>query len=387
VRELTLDDPIDLPADTALIIVTGCWGCDGPATGLARVFHSASGVMLTETLLTVESLGLPPHEGEWKEHYITGLAAREDGSEIVVSVCPSGYCGGLGFPTPDAREALYRSTDGGVTWRLMADAAGGQVVGIVASGTVLMAEYREQGARYFMLPGNEPVEAPVAGAWPNVLATGEITWNTEGGEILRAEGTAIFSAGGIGRQISVGGPEIAPDGTLYVYVTQNPHNAASVSYLAELDASGLPVGAFRLPEYLSFGAWRSTTPSFIGNVSVPAEQIMASPAPGILLYVPAVFDLRAATISPIPSAIAHRFGRNHVVAAQTGPFARVVNTGSCLNIRGAPSLDSNVITCAADGVLLRDQGETAEVGDGVAWVRVTTPSGAAGWAAAVYLER
>lgn len=75
-----------------------------------------------------------------------------------------------------------------------------------------------------------------------------------------------------------------------------------------------------------------------------------------------------------------------VAGVQRGPFARVVNTGSCLNIRDAPSLDSNVLTCATDGVLLRDQGETAET-DGVTWARVVTPVGVEGWAATVYLER
>src|SRR5574341_484593 len=117
VRDLVLSDSIDLPADTGLIIETGCWQCDGPITGLARVYRGPDGQVRTETLLSLDSLGLPPHVGEW-EHYITGLAAREDGSEIVVTVCTSSYCGGLGYRKPDAREALYSSADGGVTWSL-----------------------------------------------------------------------------------------------------------------------------------------------------------------------------------------------------------------------------------------------------------------------------
>ena len=78
-------------------------------------------------------------------------------------------------------------------------------------------------------------------------------------------------------------------------------------------------------------------------------------------------------------------GRNHIVAFQTGPFARVVNTGSCLNIRDGTSLNSNVLTCAADGVLLRDSGDRVAEG-GITWARVTTPAGAEGWAATGYLE-
>jgi len=77
------------------------------------------------------------------------------------------------------------------------------------------------------------------------------------------------------------------------------------------------------------------------------------------------------------------YGRNRVVAVQTGPFARVVNTGSCLNMRDAPSLESNVITCIADGVLLRIESEEQTT---PGWLEVATPSGARGYASTLYLE-
>jgi hypothetical protein len=106
-------------------------------------------------------------------------------------------------------------------------------------------------------------------------------------------------------------------------------------------------------------------------------------------YAPSIVDTNAYILRPLGEPFTgpdFASGRNHIVAALRGPFARVVNTGSCLNIRDGPSLDTNVITCAADGVLLRDQGETVE-SDGVTWVRVVTPAGVEGWAAAAYLER
>ena len=79
-------------------------------------------------------------------------------------------------------------------------------------------------------------------------------------------------------------------------------------------------------------------------------------------------------------------GRNYVRAVPHGPFARVVNTGACLNVRQAPGTSAPVLACAADDVLLKDTGDTREV-DGAIWQRVVTPAGLEGWASSQYLER
>jgi hypothetical protein len=79
-------------------------------------------------------------------------------------------------------------------------------------------------------------------------------------------------------------------------------------------------------------------------------------------------------------------GRTAVHAVQTGPFARVTGTGSCLKVRAEPSLSGEVLTCAADGVLLRDTGDTRTT-DGAEWVSVMTPAGTPGWASAAFLQR
>lgn len=75
-------------------------------------------------------------------------------------------------------------------------------------------------------------------------------------------------------------------------------------------------------------------------------------------------------------------GRTIVHAVQTGPFARVTGTGSCLNIRTDPSVSAEVLTSMADSVLLR---ETSDVSDG--WVSVMTPGGTQGWASLSFLQR
>ena len=69
---------------------------------------------------------------------------------------------------------------------------------------------------------------------------------------------------------------------------------------------------------------------------------------------------------------------------QRGPLARVVNTGSCLNVREAPDVSAAVLTCAADGVLLHI--ESPEM-PAPRWLEVTTPGGGVrGYASTAYLE-
>jgi hypothetical protein len=117
-------------------------------------------------------------------------------------------------------------------------------------------------------------------------------------------------------------------------------------------------------------------PSLLGNVTAPAG------------YLPSVVDTSVATIHPLTDAFASPDfpgGRNEIVAVQIGPFARVVNTGSCLNVRYQPSPDALVIGCFSDGVLLRDISHgLIHAGE---WVQVVAPGGNIGWASTQYLER
>lgn len=78
-------------------------------------------------------------------------------------------------------------------------------------------------------------------------------------------------------------------------------------------------------------------------------------------------------------------GRNLVVAVQRGPFARVINTGSCLNLREYAHPDAKILGCYSDGVLFRDTG-TAVTLEGQTWRSVEAPGGLSGWAATDFLE-
>ena len=135
------------------------------------------------------------------------------------------------------------------------------------------------------------------------------------------------------------------------------------------------------------GGWVSSN-LLIGNAAISAEDLSTPPPEPFVGYLPVLFDLDARLGRPIPHPFLDVFpgNRHHVQAVLHGPFARVVNTGSCLSVRAQLAMAANALTCAADGVLLRDTGETREV-EGVIWCRVVTPAGVEGWASAQYLER
>jgi hypothetical protein len=135
------------------------------------------------------------------------------------------------------------------------------------------------------------------------------------------------------------------------------------------------------------GGWLSDT-LVAGNATVP-QGLLPTPEPGryVMNFVPVIIDLETGQTHPLAGPF-HELplsGRNYVRAVLHGPFARVVNTGSCLNVRAEPAMAAPVLACAADGALLQDTGETREA-DGATWRRVVMPAGVEGWASSQYLE-
>jgi len=120
------------------------------------------------------------------------------------------------------------------------------------------------------------------------------------------------------------------------------------------------------------------------SIEKPIEGFIAAPRPALL-------DLSTGEYRLMPNPFGEYevpflpYGHAIVTAVQLGPFARVVDTGSCLRVRAEPSLTGAVIDCMADGVLLRDGEETRDSG-GATWLRVTTPAGIQGWASTAFLE-
>jgi hypothetical protein len=109
---------------------------------------------------------------------------------------------------------------------------------------------------------------------------------------------------------------------------------------------------------------------------------------GIGTNTPAIYDLAAQTLTPIPEPFASADFiqpnmRNLVRAVQFGPFARVTGTGSCLNVRAEPSTSGEVLDWLADGVLLTALDSEQPDPD---WLHVSTPGGTTGFASRLYLD-
>lgn len=394
---LAQGDPLAFPQDVAFILETGCWQCDAPTTGFSRVYRDPSGRLKVDTLFTVEDPRLEPRpittsKGvEQSQPYITGFATAPDAADMILGLCVQESCGsgGLDAWSQNAVTRFLRSTDGGVTWTKMGELqAGAFVLAYAGPGRVLVGTWPvEAGPASFMFyPDLTPVTIPETGAWPVAFIGGDVVWYSSGGRILRSDGSVIADFGEGAAIYWVSEWRSARQGGFIVSWSRDGGGSDQRYYLSYLDPSGTLVKTYQYDRF-SIARLDAGEASVLGNADIDQSLLGAPTSSTGLTYLPSLFDLSARTVRPVAELqpLLPR-GRNHVIAVQKGPFARVVDTGSCLNIRGEPSAVSPVLTCAADGVLLRDSGETRLWGDTV-WLRVATPAGVEGWASTQYLER
>jgi hypothetical protein len=387
---LQFGEEAELPEDVAIIIEAGCWQCEAPPTGLYRVYRDEAGELRTDELFTVEAMGLSPRlittaQGTKAEGpHIYSYAFNSDASEIVVSVCTRGNCTWQVWASPDAQTTLYRSLDGGVTWEQFGVLDGStHVAAITQDGVLLLSQSQgEPQLKHRLFPSGEPVQPPPgASSWPHSLPGGELAWSTEDGRLLRSDGSQILAVDQDAWVI-----DIAPDATgdRLAAGWREPGNQYRFGIFSR---DGTSISAYSLSDFIRVGGWLTDT-LVVGN-SIPPG-ILPTPLPGgyETSIPPTIFDLESGEAHALagPFREAPLGGRNQVQAVLHGPFARVANTGGCLDVRAEPGAAAAVLTCAADGVLLRDTGDTREA-EGASWRRVVTPAGVEGWANEEYLER
>jgi hypothetical protein len=402
VMELVQGPPIELPESVALIIETGCWQCDGPSTGLKRVYRNPAGQIISEVLLDPAALGYVDADGY--SQGLVGFDATDDGSWIVAGVCSAGYCGHLGTPSADARTVILESRDGGVTWTQMAELQGayrvegvlhpvGEPSDVILSGPFPTGD--EAGifqTKFSYLSTGEALTAPAASTqstWPVVAPDDDLLWQSGSGVLLDADGDVVINLEPRG---SIGRPLVADlNRTRWgIPWVMDVGNGPSPHYLTLTDRTWQVIRTLASEGYVSYGPG-ARGDEIYGNAEVdPALLGDLLPEPGFT-FLPVQVKVNDGVFYPILDPFTGKeflFGRNRVVAVKTGPFAQVTGVeGSCLNIRIAPSLDADVLDCVADGVLLQRNGiAPANSSAGGDWLEVSAPDGSSGYAAAEYLE-
>jgi hypothetical protein len=324
------------------------------------MYKDADRELRIEQILSVAGLGLPPRivettaGPEEQPPFITGLAVAPDASEMLVSVCVDGPCGSVPHTGPSqGRVAIFESTDGGVTWRELGHDYDPtlRLAGYIAPGVALVSQnvFDTFEIVYFRFPDFEPLQHEKSHR-PVLSFDGDVVWGTKGGSLLDESGGTFLDLG--------------------------PYVFAGPRTVTHSDTGGLlPLSWFRDdPESHDSRHFLSLV-NADGDV---VETYETSPVSNDMLTAIPFADGRVAGTMMVDR-------RQILGAVQTGPFARVVNTGSCLNVRADAGLEWRIKACVADHVLLRSTGLTQTV-DGIDWLSVAMPSGDHGWAAAEFLE-
>jgi len=410
--------PFDLPRDLALILEAGCWGCEGGPSGLVRMYVRPDGSVAYEPLIDRLALGIPPQlntapDGTVYEFRspLTGYAIKPDGSKIVASLCARGRCGfgGGGYDwTSDSQTAIFSSSDGGISWTELGRIdVGAEVLGMLPDDRILLVTFPKELTRTFQtFPDLSVVEPPAPSPYWGVeaLPNGELLWEDNTGVTRWSDGRPLLSsAQGVEFTLLdslVRPPQMDVLGLISGNQTQPPYS----NYLVPFDGSGAAgLGSFATAGYsviwsavlLRLGVDLPKEGPHSWKRLFPTSEIAAGGYPIVMDYDPVVVDLQQGTmrvLEPFTRADVPK-SRNHIIAVQRGPFARVINTdNTCLSIRAAADPSAEILDCAAEGVLLRASDQFAEDAiardaKGVRWQAVTTPSGIEGWASTQYLDR
>ncbi len=343
-----IDTGQSLPAGSVLYFTDSCNTC--PSGELYRFRQAKSGGWQREPLLTANQPGLPTGDP-------LQPVALDGAGRFAVTWCLTdhGYCGKQqDSSVDDTPRALVLSNDGGVTWNVVTQLPPGGFVAGFEDGEIVVGSPPNgtSDIKYALYPSGRSASPPEL-FYP-AIQVGDKTVRVEfeePGHPLGNPGSSPMYG------VSVGGQ--APS-------EYSSFIAGNLQLRAGISATMLLGSAERNPK-----AMLIKPPTELGGFE----------------RLPVIVNLEAHTISPIAGLKPkNEFGFITPLALKVGKFVQVTNAGDCLNVRERPDTSAPVIACFADNVLLGDRGETTEAG-GVAWVAVSTPDGAEGWAAEEFLER
>ncbi|MGI8424639.1 MAG: LuxR C-terminal-related transcriptional regulator [Chloroflexota bacterium] len=339
--------PAELPAGSMLYYVDYY----AASTELFRFARSDSGEWRSEPLLRKDHPGLPrgrplsPMLWDGGGRFAALWCLTDTGPCRRKETDGSGDSGEL---------ALVVSTDGGVTWAEVARVPRRSFALRFIDSEVLLAIRNGSGSGdfdYRLYPSDTPAAAPSADSW------------------LEAPDGSIFRTGDPGS-----GDGIANEGSM-VFSVVTP---------------GQPIAAyFAFPGgWLGAGHLVSRT-LLLGAAGRSEKATLNNPPRNLGGFFPqaVLVDLELATVAPLAGLIGADGTSQSIlpIALVPGPFLRVSNAETCLNVRERPDLTAPVVGCLRDGVLVRDRGERQTTG-GITWAAVSDPRGHDGWASLEFLS-
>lgn len=407
---LVVTEDTGIPFDLALILVDQCVRCSRVGEGfVSRVYVSADGTMREEKLFDPkEYFPDAEHSAIWYMAFAPG------GNEILLAVCAPPACehgtGGpvIGQPDEDSGPILIRSQDGGVTWEEAGvlpwhESLVGSVDGeFLVSSYILNVptdELSEQS--YYLWPSGEAVPRPANDEWqyftPMPDGAGGLYWYDGTSNLYDRDGIWLLTLPGILAVIADPADENA------LFVRWQAHQGVSPrGYISRFTRSE---GEDKLTEWSTY---QVTDLSGLYPVVGLRGHILAgnyyrfTGDRSVAHWRPAIIEYKFGEVWLIapPDGSGEGWGvidrARHLAAVQVGPFARVTADGLCVNVRESYGIESPVVECVTDGVLLRHEGALVPGTDGEGnpapalggtdWLQVVTPAGNRGFASTEFLE-
>ena len=313
VRSIEPGEGIDFPDSAPLIVVTGCWQCDGPPNSIIRLRKRDDG-----------SIG----ERYLRGSPISGYAVSHDGSRIAVSRCVGPNCGVLGVPPGPVDTEIVVSEDGGATFSDPVVLEGAHsLVGFTFDQLVIRGPYTqlEEDTPAFLFPSMQPLPGPNPDAGSPLPLPSEVLWaSLDRRTLFGSDGAVLAKFEGVITQVV----PLTADGSRLAIVTYPEVTMRTPRY--RLDIVVRTPGGLVIEESVENRLGILEVGGALGdgrlvvNLTLPVDLVPTSDgaAERIVNFLPAILDLNDAVAHPLTDPFLREpylGGRNLIIAVLQGP--------------------------------------------------------------------
>ena len=398
-KEITLGEPYAVKTGELWYFNYLCDACGpGPFPNLYRAYRSADGAIVIDDLKArTAELGQPvTFTADWQS------------ATAYLATCTPGNCYYLegADAESEAPATVYKTEDGGITWKRHGEIPSLTSFQGVVAGEILATTYKRgfEEPRYWFYPPGRELELPqnVTETVYPIVANNTILWRGESGTYYDGAGQALF------------GPLFAEQYKPQIVVADQAYQH---TYVQWAESPGTPTSWEQSPYY-----------EYVARIDRDGQMRELYGLPGDTMWIggefrrnggkpPALFgrfrfgqsndyvrDVSFGSVLDLETAKLHRFAELdanrpdgsftwmqdlvQLTPAENGPqtgWLRVTGAETCLNVRETPGSGGRVFTCLADDVLVGDFGLRQTV-DGSEWAQVRTPGGNAAWASTDFLR-